>query len=352
MADLPTRFDVGIQFPDNTIQTTAATGGVSSVNTLTGALTIAAGTGIAVTDVGSTITVSAASAILAYYQGYHAPSAFWSTSSLTYADPTITGVATLVQRQASGVTVSTAPGSILGITFTPASSTAVYLIIAEYGIEGDTGSAYVDSQLVSGSTVIAQAPSSEQPATSPTKFYAISLSGIFVPGTTSPVTVKLQLATNVGTAEISQGNLSNPVEWTIVQIVPSIGGGGGVSVNMAYGLTTPYVAGANSVIIFDTKQFDSHNEYSTITGLYTVPISGEYRFSVILASSSSFNAYLVKNGTGVTFLTVGGNLYGTGSVTISCVAGDTLAVYTVNPTTFDGPSPYNICSLNIERIGN
>jgi hypothetical protein len=153
-----------------------------------------------------------------FWTGYFTQTASWSTSSVSYADPTLAGTATLTTRQSNGITVTAAASSVPGITFTPASATAEYQITATYNLNGNTASAYVDSQLVGNGTVLIQAPSVQQPSTLPQKFSAVTLSSVFVPGNTSPATVKLQLAVNAGSAEISGGELANPIEWSIMRM--------------------------------------------------------------------------------------------------------------------------------------
>lgn len=98
--------------------------------------------------------------------------------------------------------------------------------------------------------------------------------------------------------------------------------------------------GATSVILFGTKVFDSHNAYATGTGLFTCPSPGKYRVSsTILFNSASFTANTVptlqvnKNGSNYQRLAFEGigstatQYVGlSGSLTVSCIAGDTLAV--------------------------
>lgn len=62
-------------------------------------------------------------------------------------------------------------------------------------------------------------------------------------------------------------------------------------------------SGAFAIITFDTELFDTNNNYATGTGLYTVPVSGFYRFSgafqIVEAGGGGHRiiAALYKNGT-------------------------------------------------------
>jgi hypothetical protein len=119
-----------------------------------------------------------------------------------------------------------------------------------------------------------------------------------------------------------------------------------------------------TAITFGTKVFDTHGAYSG--SIYTVPVSGKYRFSMALYSVStaapmtdfqiicykngaqSFGANFPKGGTSTT--PGGGNLSGT----IDCVAGDTLQGRWLQTS---GGSLALIASgdwnwISIERVGN
>lgn len=126
--------------------------------------------------------------------------------------------------------------------------------------------------------------------------------------------------------------------------------------------------GAIAVFKMTSKAYDTHNAYSTSTGLYTVPISGKYRISAwmftgnvtTLTTSQSINTAIFKNGSNAQFLqwTNGSGVvtaYSSGgSVTLNCVAGDTLGFYVSSSVAANsynsggGFGPH----FEIERIGN
>lgn len=116
-----------------------------------------------------------------------------------------------------------------------------------------------------------------------------------------------------------------------------------------------------------TKDFDSHSAYNTSTGLFTCPVSGKYRVSAHIHSSSS--AAAVSNvldmriyKSGVQQSQVLKPAYTTTAVehgilitdTVSCLAGDTIAIFAaqnLNGTTLAVANDTSTF-FAIERIGN
>ena len=148
-----------------------------------------------------------------YAQAYNANGESWSVTSTTFADPTNSGGNALTVRASNNLTVTAAGGNLAGITFTPASSASVYLVLASTTING-TGT-FQSFQLTDGTSVI------------DTRDYdgsanaTLKLGGIYAPATGSPVTVKIQLASSSGSSEIfATGPLASAIEWTVIQINP------------------------------------------------------------------------------------------------------------------------------------
>jgi hypothetical protein len=155
----------------------------------------------------------------------------WSFSGSSFVDPTlIAGTNAITVRQSRGLTVTAASSSLCGITFTPASSSSVYTITANYSVYGLGLAGVFAYQLIdNNSTVISSNAGFEQQngsGASADVFVPGILSGIYAPGTTSPVTVKIQgLSTNGGTGYIegvTAASTSVAVEWTITQINPPV----------------------------------------------------------------------------------------------------------------------------------
>jgi hypothetical protein len=107
------------------------------------------------------------------------------------------------------------------LTFTPGSSSSVYLITALAGVYNNAATGGAQLVLTDGTTTISAPGPYYEGATAASAQGMFSVSGIYAPGTTSPVTVKLQLGTagSGGMAEITSGATgASSVEWTIIQI--------------------------------------------------------------------------------------------------------------------------------------
>lgn len=154
-----------------------------------------------------------------YAQAYFGSASSWSTSSATYTDPTNAGGNTLTVRQHANITVTAAASNVCGITFTPANSSAVYKVTVSTSIYNSVTTSSVALRLTDGTTVISEMGGyAESGGVAATQDPA-SLTGIFVPGTGSAVTIKLQMAANAGTANMASNSPSTvSVEWTVLRI--------------------------------------------------------------------------------------------------------------------------------------
>ncbi len=155
-----------------------------------------------------------------YAQAYFPAATTWSTTSTSYADPTISGSDTLTVRQSSGITLTAGGSSVAGITFTPAASTAVYLIVAQLGAYNSGAADVISYQMTDGTTVISggSAYAEANPASNGAP---VTITGVYVPGTSSAVTVKVQVKVSAGTGYIQvAGGISGayPLEWTVIRI--------------------------------------------------------------------------------------------------------------------------------------
>lgn len=151
-----------------------------------------------------------------YFQNSGSPS--WNTSSTTFADPSLTGTATLVERTNNGFgTVTAASGSLPGITFTPKLK-ARYRITVDAQMTGGTSS-YAEARLTDGTTTIAENGGIMAPGATLGEV-AVSMSGIYEATSTSPVTLKVQLSSPSGSAYIRQATSSQsaPLSFTITEI--------------------------------------------------------------------------------------------------------------------------------------
>ena len=166
-------------------------------------------------------TFQPANGSLSYSSAYFSTSSSWSTSSSSFVDGTNSGGNTLTVRVASGITLTAAASNVCGITFTPPNSSAAYLITANIGVINTAATGAINVRLTDGTTVISSPPDIEEAAGSGSFSLVITATGIYAPGTTSPVTVKIQLAAiGGGTAEITAGGAGPAsVEWTVLRVV-------------------------------------------------------------------------------------------------------------------------------------
>lgn len=202
-----------------TAQTTYASGDIlyaSAANTLS-KLPKGSDTQVLTLASGLPTWAAATGAAINYYSGTMSDAPTWTTTSTSYADPGNSGGNTLTQLQASGLTVTAAASNLPGITFTPSSSSAVYLVSAVVQIFYNSNAAFTGGiRLTDGTNVIANA------AINPGAVRVTpTLVGLFVPGTGSAVTLKLQLKTTnaSGTATLTSTLSGDPsITWTIVQL--------------------------------------------------------------------------------------------------------------------------------------
>ncbi len=338
----------------------AATGGFSDPMTSTGDMIYSSSNSptparLGIGSSGSILTVvggvpawagAAALGATTYAQAYFGSASSWTSTSTTFADPTNSGGNSLTVRQSSNLTLTAAGSSLPGVTFTPSSSLAVFLVIAAVGLENTSNSFNTSAQLTDGSTVIAISPGQQAQVGSGTN--AVTLSGIYAPNNTSADTVKVQLVTTAGTAGIAANPATGTVsiEWTVIQINPpptgvvTLGGGGtgvaagsstaafnalspmstlgdmiyenaslnpvrlGIAANGSvlgivggipawtnaeiatrYHGSTNSILASMSVISYNTSDFDTNSAYTShaaANGFFTVPSTGYYHYNASL----------------------------------------------------------------------
>ena len=122
------------------------------------------------------------------------------------------------------------------------------------------------------------------------------------------------------------------------------------SVNMCVTLANAVTTSGN--VNYDTVVFDSHGLYNAASGIYTVPMSGKFRISVIGSTTSAVNILVAKNGTPINFISsFSSTAVTSGSVTLPFVAGDVISIQPSASATFQATSP-SCNTFSIERIGN
>lgn len=179
-----------------------------------------------------------------YAQAFFGPTSGWSTTSAAYVDGTNAGGNALTIRRSSGIVLTAAAGNVCGVTFTPPTSDAVYLITATFPFQNTLTDATGVAKLTDGTEDISTGMYNNT-NTGNDVIVPITLSGIYIPGVNTPVTVKLQLAAVAGSGtskinNIGATSLANAVEWTVTQL----SNGSGPSVWTPY---TPTFTGMGTV---------------------------------------------------------------------------------------------------------
>lgn len=150
-----------------------------------------------------------------YWNGYFVGGNTWTATSSTSSSMTHgSGTATLTKR-AGNITVSAAASSKAGITFTPASSSSIYLVTANFADEAD-GNYHAYTFQDNNGVITGQV---NRVATAGTAT-GLCLVGIYVPATASAITLEIYGATQAGTAQINTTGftISNSIEFSLVQL--------------------------------------------------------------------------------------------------------------------------------------
>jgi len=149
------------------------------------------------------------------WTGYQTGGA-WTSNTAGFVDGTNSGGNAITTRISNGLTCTAASGTQNGITFTPRTAQSVYKITASSCVASAGAGGVTGLQLTDGTTVIAQA--SQQSGGTGTWYFPFTISGDYAPGTTSAVTVKLQLNNVSGSSSAIAGVSGTSVEWTVEEI--------------------------------------------------------------------------------------------------------------------------------------
>ncbi len=150
-----------------------------------------------------------------YAQAYFGNASTWTTASGSFSTGTNSGGNALTVRTSSNITLTAAASNNPGITFTPPNSSAVYLITASIVGLNSAGGGPV-CKLNDGTVDINSAGIFN---TGGNNTATITLSGIYAPATSSPVTVNVLFLSLSGTVQIGQANAPSTIEWTVLRIV-------------------------------------------------------------------------------------------------------------------------------------
>jgi hypothetical protein len=175
----------------------------------------------------------------------------------------------------------------------------------------------------------------------------------------------LNFAGNSGSVSVVANNTFNYMSIERLSGPSAIATSESISASYSTSAGNSLTAATPTLVVFGTREFDSHGIYSTSTGLVTIPVSGKWRVSLLLTNSGTslttsqtFEAQVFKNGSfirhlGATFGNGASTTYRVvGSTTLNLLAGDTISFYgqTPNASTLFTNAQYNY--FCIERTGN
>lgn len=165
-----------------------------------------------------------ASASINYFYGAMANSVSWSTNSNTFVIPSlIGGTNSLSSTQSSGMTVTAAASNQPGITFTPSSTTAVYMIEAiVMGSSATSGDSF-NAQLSDGTAPVFAFGATNSPNGNNSNMNVV-LRGIYAPGVNTSVTINVYLSAGGSSATEMLGEpglyvgTQPSIQWSIIQL--------------------------------------------------------------------------------------------------------------------------------------
>lgn len=156
-----------------------------------------------------------------YFNGYMSSSSSWSSSTTSFVDGSNSGGNALTTVYSNGITVTAGASNIMGITFTPNSSTAAYKITARIASDNSSSNnaGGCTFKFTDGTTDFAWDMLLSR-GSGTTNLINV-LTGVYVPGTTSAVTVKVQFKTVAGTTTIHSSAFDSSlpaIQWEVIQI--------------------------------------------------------------------------------------------------------------------------------------
>lgn len=204
-------------------------------------------------------------------------------TSPTISGPTLSG--TITGTYTIGGT-PTFPSSVMTLTGT------------QTAINKTLTSPTINSPTITNATLSADTITGFTTSNSGTIYGMSVTGGLLASAAIAGQVVTASLATGIQTVQVSK----NPYKFSVYR-------------NAAY--TTSGGWPGTTVLVFDTKLYDTGNNFSTSTGLFTAPIAGFYQFNVYasanLSSGVGHGINLVKNGAALGFGTGGA----TGSTTFN-----------------------------------
>jgi len=152
-----------------------------------------------------------------FASSYFDTTASWARTNSSFGDPINSTSDLLHSFRSNNLHLAAEASSKLGVTFTPASASAFYWISVSLNLQGgNSSSTWMAAKLWDSTNVVAL-----QAINYPAVNYAwpVTLSGIYAPGTSSPVTLTVQLASSASSVTCADpSGLATPATFSVMQI--------------------------------------------------------------------------------------------------------------------------------------
>jgi hypothetical protein len=213
-------------YPSNSWNQVVMTG--TSSPATAGGITYGIGTGLSTTSAGTSgyFLQSSGSGAPTFVQNPAVTQQYWTgfqagswSGTQCFGFGTNSGGNALASIFSNGLTVTAASSNNSGITFTPASSTAVYHVTFATDLQVAAGGGVTNIQLLDTYQNKNFASQGVQYGGSGTTYVPATVSGIDAPGTTGSVTINAQYCNLAGSSSgFGTFNTGASTQWTVIQI--------------------------------------------------------------------------------------------------------------------------------------
>ncbi len=304
------------------------------------------------------------------------PISGWSSSSVQSADTDTRLINAVVSGNATGTVSSTFAGSA-NLTFPTIDSNSAGLWGTNTFTCGVTGVYEVTGQMqISGTYLINQYGVISVAKNNTEIRQSISYAGGSESSVTVPINTQLTCSagdtlsvrawSNSTSPSISGGTSTNYVNFKRLSGPAVVAASESVFFQAAGAVPTGTLGASHNTVIYGTKEVDSHNAYNSTTGVYTVPVSGNYQidgsWGTTAAAAALGNANVCSiaiNGTRKRAFKRNAFLNDTGAETCAvsskyrCLAGDTITITSYTETTTPAyNNGDNVNFFSVARVGN
>lgn len=154
-----------------------------------------------------------------FFNGFMSGASSWTISSSSYVAGVNSGGNALTTTATNGITVTAGASNVAGIVFTPASTSAVYLVTATGTMSCNGTTLQVSCALTDGTTRIGTSGTGLDSGNSQAGQIPFTISKPYLPGTTSPVTLQILQDAGGGVTILGSQLARQPaIEWSILRI--------------------------------------------------------------------------------------------------------------------------------------